>query len=113
MLSRSRRVALHKYDPDDLVNSVAEVSVPSKAGDQPAGENEKPITLQARELEEAAAKGLLVDLAPEEKELLDANTPMSVLTEQTTRTPVRREINFEVYTNGGLEHDDDSDDDLL
>jgi hypothetical protein len=113
LLFRSRRVALHKYDPADLVNS-AEVSVPSKNGeDQPPGENDKANTLQARQLEEAAAKGLLVDLAPEEREEFDADSPVSVLTEQTSRTPVRREINFEENTSGDLENDEDSDDDLL
>jgi hypothetical protein len=106
---------LHKYDPADLVNSsVAEVSVPSKAEeDQPPGKNDKSDTLQARQLEEATAKGLLVDLAPEESEEYDADSPVSVLTEQTSRTPVRREINFDEDTTGGLEHDEDSDDDLL
>lgn len=95
-------------------SSVAEVSVPSKTGEhQPAGENYKTKTLQARQLEEAAAKGLLVDLAPEESEEYDADSPVSVLTEQTSRTPVRREINFDEQPSGGLENDEDSDDDLL
>jgi hypothetical protein len=96
------------------VHSVAEVSVPSKTeDDQPPGENDKLNTVQARELEEAAAKGLLVNLSPEENEEYDADSPVSVLTEQTSRTPVRREINFDEHTSGGLENDEDSDDDLL
>lgn len=109
-----RRVALHKYDPPDMVDSVAEVS-DSKETKTPAKENEKPETLQARQLEEAAAKGLLVDLGEEEALALDAISPMSVLTEQTSRTPVRREIDFEENDTGGLglDNDNDSDDDLL
>jgi hypothetical protein len=106
---------LHKYDPADLVNSsVAEVSVHSKSEeDQTPAKNKKSNSLQARQLEEATAKGLLVDFAPEESEEYDADSPVSVLTEQTSRTPVRREINFDEKNTGDLEHDEDSDDDLL
>jgi SpoU rRNA methylase family enzyme len=77
--------------------------------------DKKPETLQARELEEAATKGLLVDLGDEQNDALDAISPMSVLTEPTSRTPVRREIDFN-ENDGGLENDNDgndSDDDLL
>jgi len=116
LLILHRRVALHKYDPPDMVNSVSEASETKESSHHDKLANDKkPETLQARELEEAATKGLLVDLGDEQNDALDAISPMSVLTEPTSRTPVRREIDFD-EKDGGLENDNDgndSDDDLL
>lgn len=104
--SFNRRVALHDYDPPNLLatldaeagsESTAEDAKPKSSSDAPT-----PMVLatpvKAKELEKAAAMGLLVDIGEQEQAKLDESSPISVL---SAATPPANELG------------DESDDDLL
>lgn len=60
LVIEDRRRALHQYDPPDLMKAFNEV-----AKEQPNASKPTPSTVQAKQLSEAAEKGLLVDCSAE------------------------------------------------
>ena len=113
---------MHSYDPPDLMTAFNDASVEESKddskevgtpGDGSAAAATTPV--QVRQLEKAAAEGLLVDLSPHrpvsggEPKLLDDSSPLSVLSE-ASRNPHHQ---LDELCSGGLDDGEDSDDDLL
>lgn len=99
---------MHNYDPSDLVTSFAETN---HDGPKTPSSKKTPTSVQAIELEQAVAKGVLVDLDVEQTEKLAVNSPVSVQSNQSPSSADLRELDL------GNEDDnlegDDSDDDIL
>lgn len=106
-LELSRRVALHKYDPLDLV--VGDTFTKSDADDKITKQSiQTPVSERIQQLEYAASIGLLVDFGQQEMPglKLDVGSPFSVNTNHT-----KRSLAEECHSGRSL--CDDSDDDLL
>jgi hypothetical protein len=131
-LHSPRRRALHTYDPADLQTNTsaanqAVAAEPAKA--QPKDCENKDATVQSRQIEDAIAKGLLVDLPPsnslrspgkaENGGETDCCSPVSVQSEGSNGHGRRNLIDLDEWNDkefiqdGAGGDDDDSDDDLL
>jgi hypothetical protein len=88
-----RRLALHKYDPPDLVTPMDTVVANAQLEDTNMTDATKT-PVKTRQLQEASAQGMLVDLAENTQE----SSPISLLSPSAGQ-----ELTF----------DDESDDDLL
>lgn len=103
-----RRVALHKYDPPDLVTNKPISEEPKKADIFAAV---PVVTRRTQQLEEAEAQGLLVDFGPAQSldsGTMDAGSPISVMTQSSKCSLID-----EFSSARNLSDDEDSDDDLL
>ena len=116
-----RRVALHKYDPEDLVSSSMERQQQPHGDSIVETNNDNSMTTtppskRIREMELAESKGLLVDFGGTSSTIRDTSStttsltppqmeessPFSVVTQNS-----RRSLDFDEQV------EDDSDDDLL
>lgn len=123
-------MALHKYDPPDLLTSFADYSADPSAASSSSSTEEQPASIplptvaatpvQKRELEQAAAKGLLVDFGPDANAgtmttALADQSPISVWSEGTP--PRTRQQQLDEWDKadaaGGIDDGEESDDDLL
>jgi hypothetical protein len=120
-----RRRALHQYDPADLVTSfndrIASDGAATKPVTQDGSDDGKSNNVQLRQIEEAMAKGLLVDFStplkktPYTTHMDDEDgvmgSPVSVLSEESRRHDTIMEFGNE--NDVDLLDGDDSDDELL
>jgi hypothetical protein len=120
-----RRRALHRYDPPELVTSfnvtTTDGSGATKTLTKDRRDNRKSSNVQLCQIEEAIAKGLLVDVSTPVKNTpgtTDMNfedgimeSPVSVLSEESRRHDVIMDFGDE--NDVDLLDGDDSDDDLL
>lgn len=119
-----RRRALHRYDPPDLVtnfNDRTSDSAATKTVTKDGSDDGKSNNVQRRQIEDAVAKGLLVDVSTPVKKTPDTThmddedgimeSPVSVLSEESRRHDVFMDIGNE--NDVDLLDGDDSDDDLL
>jgi hypothetical protein len=118
-----RRRALHRYDPPDLVTNFNDrtlsESAATKARTKDRSDGGKNNNVQLRQIEEAIAKGLLVDVSTPVKRapgMTDMDegfmgSPVSVLSEDSRRHDAVMDIGNE--NDVDLLDGDDSDDDLL
>lgn len=113
-----RRVALHKYDPPDLVNTHSDQISNAAVSD----EKDDPKTPnRANEIDTNVAKGLLVELTPHQQQQtpMEDTTPISVLTDDSRRREL--DDDFKNAANNPINKlvgwgdmsDSDDDDDLL
>jgi hypothetical protein len=101
-----RRVALHKFDPPDMISNAPVFEEPKTVDIV----TPTPITKRTQQLEEAAAKGLLVDFGQSPvngiTQMEDDGSPISVMTQMSKRS-------LDEEFGRSLDDDEDSDDDLL
>lgn len=110
---------MHKYDPPDLVNAFAETSsakepaAPAVVSATKKSPSAPATPVKARELEAAAANGLLVDLGPVDSSVSPVRSPaISVFSANSGGN-----TDLDEFVESGVcpddQGDDDSDDDFL